>query len=308
MKPAKTVLFHVDIDSPAVLARFWGLSENGASIDAFYERGMKRALDFFREFDVPATFFCVGRDLETSGAARAALRAAHEAGHEIANHTHTHFFSTDGMTDEALTDDIRRCSDAIRSVTGKDPVGFRAPGYAIGGRMMGLLRKLSFRYDSSAFWTPATSLMKSYHRNRTKASQGDSYGETTSSIPRRPYFPDAGNWQVEGSDRALLEIPLPRSPFFLTPFHNNFHLKLPDALRVLDVRFARENCLVYLFHLIEFCDLSDGVPQALRIHPNLSTPVAVKTARMRDTLRRLRGRYRVERTDRFAEGYRERAA
>ena len=299
----KVVFFHVDVDSPDVLARFWALSENSNSTDCFYEKGMKRAIDLFREFEAPATFFCVGSEIEKRSSARFAVLQAHQAGHEIANHSYSHSFLAHQLSNEALRREIQLCSEIIKSVIGHCPVGFRAPGYAIGSRLMHLLRELSFKYDSSAFWTPAASIMKMYHRIRSNVSFPGSYGEVGFAVPRLPYFPSKENWKRQGEERGLLEIPLPRSPFFVTPFYNNFHLTAPNFYRVLDVEFSRNRYLVYLFHLIEFCDLNDGIASGLKIHPNLKTSVATKIDRMRDTIQRLKKKYRVIRTDNFAKNF-----
>lgn len=81
-----------------------------------------RVLDILKEFDVKATFFLIGENVETyPGAAR---RAAAE-GHEVGNHGWDH-----GVlaleTPARIRDQIVRTNDAIMNATGARPVLFRA--------------------------------------------------------------------------------------------------------------------------------------------------------------------------------------
>ncbi len=88
----KTVLVHVDIDSPATLLKFWGGGGefDGDQLDSFYRVAMERALSIFKACGVPATFFCVGSELDRSKQAAGLIRQAFSSGHEIANHTYSH--------------------------------------------------------------------------------------------------------------------------------------------------------------------------------------------------------------------------
>jgi hypothetical protein len=44
---------------------------------------------------------------------------------------------------------------------------------------------------------------------------------------------------------------------------------------------------------VEFTDLSDGLPAALRVHPNVTTEAAVKVRALADTIRRIMRRYQI---------------
>jgi peptidoglycan-N-acetylglucosamine deacetylase len=93
--------------------------------------GTPRLLDLLAGFEVPATFFACGANVERlPGVAR----AVREAGHEIGNHSHTHpmfaFRSTAFMEKE-----LRRAQNAISEHAGATPRWFRAP---FGVRWFGL--------------------------------------------------------------------------------------------------------------------------------------------------------------------------
>ncbi|HEY5132421.1 MAG TPA: polysaccharide deacetylase family protein [Candidatus Krumholzibacteriaceae bacterium] len=81
-----------------------------------------RVLDILKRFDVRATFFLIGENVETFPAA--ARRAAAE-GHELGNHGWDHE-ALPLKTPARIRDQIARTSDAIGNIAGTRPVLFRA--------------------------------------------------------------------------------------------------------------------------------------------------------------------------------------
>ena len=80
-------------------------------------------LDILAEFEVQATFFAVGSNVEAYP--ELVKRIAAE-GHELGNHTY-HHNHVSKMSMEELTKDINRCNDAIEKITGERPRYFRPP-------------------------------------------------------------------------------------------------------------------------------------------------------------------------------------
>lgn len=80
-------------------------------------------LDILKEFDIPATFFVVGSNVEFYPDL---IRRIANEGHEIGNHTYHHNHVAK-MSLEDLTQDITRCNDAIEKITGARPRYFRPP-------------------------------------------------------------------------------------------------------------------------------------------------------------------------------------
>jgi hypothetical protein len=89
------------------------------------------------------------------------------------------------------------------------------------------------------------------------------------------------------------------------PFYNNFLLSLGAPASRYLVSCARQRHLVYLFHLIEFVDLSDGLPSELRRHPNVRTKVTDKIRLMKETLSLLARRYEIQQTRDFVTAIRK---
>lgn len=306
MTQIKQVSFHVDIDSPWVLLKFWGLSGEVYSLDDladFYEIAMTRALAMFNKLDIKATFFCVGRELEEIETARKYIKQAFQEGHEIACHTYSHPFAFTSLSNKEIETEIIKCSDIIDDIIGERPVGFRSPGYDIDKRVIDILEQTGFLYDSSAFWSVFNSLFGIYYRWFSKINSSGLFGNSTRKIPSEPYFPSVENWRREGAKRNIIELPLPRLPILNFPFYNNLYLKAGPIYRGIAPKLVRNSYLLYLLHLIEFVDLSDRVPSILQIHPNLAMNINKKTSIMCNVINLLKQKYETVRTDIYVENY-----
>ncbi len=78
-------------------------------------------LDTLEKYDVRATFFMIGSNvLEHPDN----LKRKVNLGMELGNHTYAHTKYGESIT----ADDIKKCSDAIKDVTGQYPTAFRSPG------------------------------------------------------------------------------------------------------------------------------------------------------------------------------------
>lgn len=124
-------------------------------------------------------------------------------------------------------------------------------------------------------------------------------------LPRTPYYPDRRRWTRRGAARPIVEIPLPRSRILGLPFYSSFHLAAGALYRTMATALMRQPHVVYLVHLVEFVDLSDGLPAALRVHPGVRTAAAVKTRALEATIEMLKKRYRVVTTADVARAFRE---
>lgn len=161
------------------------------------------------------------------------------------------------------------------------------------------LENHGFRYESSAFWSlmlPLTGLtQKLFFRNSQRSS---GYGEVTSKLPREPYFPSQQDWTKSGDsgNRTILEIPLPRTPKLSLPFYHSFNLWIPERLALASASCVNDDVLVYLFHLVEFSDPADLLPQGVLKHPNVKTPYQAKHSRAKKIFKRLYERYEITST------------
>jgi len=107
---------------------------------------LERILDILRQYDVKATFFVCGQNVERSPAI---LRRVQAEGHTIGNHSYSHrypFFRSRSF----FAREIDLTQEVIEKVTGKRPRFFRPP---YGARWLGLQPVLSARRLSLVNWS-----------------------------------------------------------------------------------------------------------------------------------------------------------
>nr|CAG29824.1 putative oligosaccharide N-glucosamin deacetylase [Alicyclobacillus acidocaldarius subsp. acidocaldarius DSM 446] len=83
-----------------------------------------KILSTLRDYGVPATFFCIGQQVERFPDV---LKSIHQAGHEIGNHTMTHPYLTK-LTDAEIERELRECQAAIEKVV-QVPIRYFRPPY-----------------------------------------------------------------------------------------------------------------------------------------------------------------------------------
>ncbi len=295
---AKRLLVHVDLDSPTALLPFYGLDAKSISandLDRFYTACFDRMLSFFREHGIVASLFVVGKDLERSPACREALLRAHADGHELENHTYSHPFGLVELSSEQMAEEITVCNQLVENLVGSKPLGFRSPGYSMNNALMKQLEQLGFAYESSGFWSIMHPIMGVTQKLFFKGSKLNSgFGDVSSALPSEPYFPSLDGWTSAGdvaTSRSILELPLPRTPRLSLPFYHNFNLWAPEPLVLASASSVNSDCLVYLFHLIEFSDPADGLPNGILRHPNSTKPYSEKLRKTNRIFERLARNY-----------------
>jgi peptidoglycan-N-acetylglucosamine deacetylase len=255
----------VDLDEISNYFGIYGLKEPaGPARTLVYDVAIDRLTALGRELAIPLTLFAVGSDLARPESA-AKLRAASEAGCEIANHSLDHRYDLVRLGRREIRRQISEGARAIERATGKEPVGFRAPGYTISDEVFSVLSELGVAYDSSVFPCPVYWLAKTIAitlislRGRTSRSIVDTPAVLTS--PTTPYRVGQPYWR-RGS--GLVELPVQvtrraRLPFYGTPVT----LWGPRMARYL-ARASTGTPLVNLeLHGIDVLDAADGL-EALR--------------------------------------------
>lgn len=119
----------------------------GANADGVYapRRGVERVMDLLERYGLRGTFFLEGWNVRKyAGLAR----EIHARGHEIAAHgwMHERWSELDLETERDL---IRRTTETIAEVVGKQPRGWRSPSGLTTRSTLRLLHDAGYRYDSS---------------------------------------------------------------------------------------------------------------------------------------------------------------
>ncbi|MFL5679430.1 MAG: polysaccharide deacetylase family protein [Chloroflexota bacterium] len=146
VRAAACFTFDLDAES-AILA---DKPETAAFLDVMTHQAygprvaVPRLLRLLDRLSIRATFFVPGYSAERWPAA---VRSIRDAGHEIGHHGYMHESSrgVDEATEEAR---LLRGLEALDTVAGVRPVGYRAPSWEMTYRLPALLARHSFLYDS----------------------------------------------------------------------------------------------------------------------------------------------------------------
>ena len=223
-----------------------------------YERVLPRFLELLDRHSIKATFFVIGRDVAAHAALLAGLAAN---GHELANHTMHHSKQLVNLSEAEIRQEIADCHRELSPLSRVPIVGFRAPGYTITPRVIGVLKELGYRYDTSLNGSMTYSLVKRLFKVTrlqdksyvTLQPIADHFGS------RQPFrLSTAAMTRVDASS-PITEIPVSVIPWVQYPFITSVLLPMglgPTmwALRQLIARGLFVNCGL---HINEFTDPGD---------------------------------------------------
>ena len=122
VKPGKYIAISFD-DGPCSASNYGGTAAMLAKLD---------------ELKVKATFFVIGSNVRAN---KSVAKAIFDAGHELGNHSDG-YVSLGVETVSAITASLNAASLAIKEITGKDPVLFRAPNLNHGGNLSQVCKEL----------------------------------------------------------------------------------------------------------------------------------------------------------------------
>jgi hypothetical protein len=229
-----------------------------ASYPSYLPVIVPRVLSLLDELKLPITFFVVGRDAAAPANAEW-MRALSAHGHEIGNHSYEHDCWLHRYRRDDLEADIRRAEDSIEAATGRQPKGFRGPGFSWSTALLEILAARGYAYDASTLPTIVGPLARMYflwsagltreQRQERKAL----FGTFDDAIrPVDPY-----RWDLV-SGRRLLEIPVTTMPGTRLPFHLSYLLYLES--------YSTRLMKAYLSTAIGLCR-AWGVEPSFLLHP-----------------------------------------
>jgi hypothetical protein len=237
------------------------------------------------------TLFAIGETLARPGAA-AAIRRAAEAGHEVANHSLSHDYALSRLSPEAIAREVRGGAEAIAAVTGRVPVGFRAPGYTLSPALLAVLAAQGYRYDSSAFpalpYYAGKAAVMAALRLAGRPSGALLDRPRVLLAPRAPYRPDAREPYARGT-LPLLELPV-TTGLLGFPLIGTFVATLPRVTRLAAAGTGRLPLLNLELHGVDLLDASDASPALAARQRDLRVPAAVKIGRIEAFVRALGAR------------------
>lgn len=143
--PDFLVCITFDYDNVSSTIARGGITPTLLSRGEFGVTGASRILDLLTAERVPSTWFVPGHTIETYPASVAAVR---DAGCEIEHHGWTHRVPST-LTREQENEELVRGIEAIRTLTGRTPIGYRSPAWDLSAHSVELLLEHGFQFDSS---------------------------------------------------------------------------------------------------------------------------------------------------------------
>jgi polysaccharide deacetylase family protein (PEP-CTERM system associated) len=187
-------------------------------VDDQIELSVRPVLNLLDKYETKATFFILGIVAEKYPEI---VREIYGKGHEVASHGYSHLTLYE-LGEREFEKEIIRSVEILESITGKKPVGFRAPSFSVNNSTRWALRILAengFKYDSSIF--------------PIKLPVGImDYGVPDASI--YPYKPSLENVAREDPDAGITEFPLT-----VLRLGKNFPVAGGFYLRVLPLWFLK---------------------------------------------------------------------
>ncbi|MTT32199.1 polysaccharide deacetylase family protein [Terrilactibacillus sp. BCM23-1] len=145
-KMALTLSFDVDAESGWILNEENKQRLSLLSASAYGRRvGIDRILRLLKKFDLKAQFFIPGYTAEID---ENIVRKIDENGHSIGCHGYYHE-RTETLSYEKEDSIFQKSKAILSKITGKNPVGYRAPLWEITPQTLELLKKNKFLFDSS---------------------------------------------------------------------------------------------------------------------------------------------------------------
>ena len=150
-KPKIKIAWSIDFDA---VSGWLGTGQNDKNTTSDFSAGyfsattgVPRLLKLFKKLDISdkVTWCIPGHSIETFPEQ---TKAIVESGAEIALHGYAHESSSQ-LTAEQEEDVLKKCISLVQNLTGKRPVGYRAPLYQLQERTISLLQRYDFLWDSS---------------------------------------------------------------------------------------------------------------------------------------------------------------
>jgi Polysaccharide deacetylase len=282
--PRPPLTISVDVDP--VDLHLLGYGYRGLEPDPLvYQQAIPRLLGIFERTGVRATFFVVGRDAASNAGAIAAIAAA---GHEIASHSQTHPMAFGRLPDARMREELSESKAALEAAGAANVIGFRAPNFDVGPRVVGALVDSGYRYDASAYPTPLLMPVRAVLAFKSRDPRA------VFTLRAWPFTFERAPFEWRVGDQALMEYPTTVTPFLRLPFYHTMRYYLPTWRFVARLGWfaSHGEALSYPLHAVDALGLEeDRVNPLLAPHPGMNWPLKRKLEMLEETLEAIAERF-----------------
>lgn len=244
-----------------------------------------RTLELLKARAMTITWFIVGLDA-AEASDRHVLKQIVDAGHEVGNHSFKHEPWLHLYSEAEIEAELARTEDAIESVTGQRPQGFRGPGFSLSPTVLKVLARRGYRYDASTFPTFLGPLARAYYFAKSrdlsateKKQRKQLFGKFSEGLR------SLGHYWWQTSEGRILEIPVTTMPIAKVPIHvsyllylASYNVSLAKAYWATALRMCRMTGteISLLLHPLDFMGGDDV--KALEFFPAMNMPGKKKAA------------------------------
>jgi peptidoglycan/xylan/chitin deacetylase (PgdA/CDA1 family) len=107
-------------------------------------------LNILQEKRVKATFFLIGQNIRNQ---KQYAQAIFNGGHELANHSDGYASLGGTTSEETIKPSLEKASAAIKDITGRDPLYFRAPNVNYGANLTKVCTELGLAIIGVSLWS-----------------------------------------------------------------------------------------------------------------------------------------------------------
>ena len=237
--------------------------------DAAFTRGVDRILNLSEKFNIPVTFFIVGKDLENKKNYEIIRNISNNENIEIANHSYNHLFNFGSRSDQIIYDEIYKSHELIFKCTGKEAKGFISPTWSVSKNVIKNLIKLNYTYDTSFFQSiylyPAVLKIVFSHLKKKKFQKAyQILNRKDYLLPfkycKEPFFLNSNMEKVSNTTKeSILEMPMPLINNFNPPIWHTagYVFGWRYLKRKLKKILDRNKPFFYLIHPADFLDQND---------------------------------------------------
>lgn len=206
------------------------------------------------------------------------------------------------LSSSEIESEVSRTHEIIRSEVGYKARGFRAPGYGASARLVDVLGKLGYAYDSSIMPSPFGFVFRSLDKKLARLGKPDTRRKTQYPLMAdaraslRPYHVSSRDIRRETPDAPLLELPVATSPLFRLPFQAGVCMRLGRMYfryGLSAFRRAPGLPLLFLVHGADLVDFRSAGHPVLSRSGFFATPAEDKERELEFYLRSIQEHYRI---------------
>lgn len=225
-----------------------------------------RFMFFAEKYKFKYSIYVIGQDLLNSKNNRTVYQW-HKNGHEIGNHSWSHKNNLGALSRQEIEDEIYKADSIIKKTIGHRPLGFIAPGWTFSEKLLSVLQKAGYEYDTSLFpswlmYPVLAKLLFQFWGDKKKyeiLQRHDKYQWLCGS--RKPYrYSTTVKSEIHNgiSKSNLIEMPLPTTRFRMACWHTvGFMLGWSQHFRILKQCLKDHEFFYYLVHPADLMDSND---------------------------------------------------